>query len=126
MTENQSVAQAGREEREPESLVPFVDVLEDAGGIILYADLPGVAKESLNVHVEADMLTLEGEVSLPVPEGMQASHVEVAQPRYRRRFTLSRELDADKVQATFEHGVLMLRIPKVEHAQPKRIQVNVG
>ena len=126
MTQNTVARRDGQADTEQTGMLPWVDVLEDANGITLYADLPGASKESLNVHVEADMLTLEGEVSLPVPEGMQASHVEVAQPRYRRRFTLSRELDADKVQATFEHGVLMLRIPKVEHAQPKRIQVNVG
>ena len=108
------------------ALTPPVDVIEDANGITLYADLPGVPKEKLDVHVEADTLTIEGEIALPVPEGMEATHVEVTLPRYRRVFTLSKELDAGKVGAEFSHGVLKLRIPKAEHAQPRRIQVAVG
>lgn len=108
------------------ALTPPVDVIEDANGITLYADLPGVPKDKLEVHVEADTLTIEGEIALPVPEGMEATHVEVTLPRYRRVFTLSKELDAGKVGAEFSHGVLKLRIPKAEHAQPRRIQVAVG
>ena len=108
------------------ALTPPVDVIEDANGITLYADVPGVPKDKLEVHVEADTLTIEGEIVLPVPEGMEATHVEVTLPRYRRVFTLSKELDAGKVGAEFSHGVLKLRIPKAEHAQPRRIQVAVG
>lgn len=108
------------------ALTPPVDVIEDAAGITLYADLPGVPKEKLSLHVEADTLTIEGEVALPTPEGMEATHVEVTLPRYRRVFTLSKELDAGKVGAEFANGVLKLRIPKAEHAQPRRIQVAVG
>jgi HSP20 family molecular chaperone IbpA len=76
--------------------------------------------------VEADTLTIEGEVSLPVPEGMEASHVEVGLPRYRRAFTLSKELDASKVSAEFSQGLLTLRIPKSEHVQPRRIEIKAG
>ena len=47
-------------------------------------------------------------------------------PRYRRVFTLSRELDASRIEAKLKDGVLSLRIPKQEHAQPRRIQVHVG
>ena len=108
------------------ALTPPVDVIEDASGITLYADLPGVPKDKLSLHVEADTLTIEGEVALPTPEGLEATHVEVTLPRYRRVFTLSKELDAGKVGAEFAHGVLKLRIPKAEHAQPRRIQVAVG
>lgn len=111
--------------REP-ALLPPVDVIENGTGITLYADLPGVPKEKLGVHVEADTLTIEGEISLPTPEGMEASHAEVSLPRYRRAFTLSKELDAGKVSAELKNGVLTLRIPKAEHAQPRRIAINVG
>ena len=113
------------ERREP-ALLPPVDVVEDANGITLYADMPGVPKDRLVLRVEADTLSLEGEVVLPQPEGLAASHAEVQLPRYRRAFTLSKELDADKVSAELKQGVLKLRIPKAEHAQPKRIQVSVG
>ncbi len=108
------------------ALLPPVDVFEDPTGITLYADLPGVPREKLALHVEGDTLTLEGEMALDVPEGMEASHVEVGLPRYRRVFTLSKELDAGKVAAEFVHGVLKLRIPKAEHAQPRRVEVRVS
>ena len=107
------------------ALLPPVDVIEDAGGITLYADLPGVPKDKLNLQIEGDTLTIEGEVSLDVPEGMESSHAEVNLPRYRRMFTLSKELDANKVAAEFNQGALKLRIPKAEHAQPRKIEIAV-
>jgi HSP20 family molecular chaperone IbpA len=57
---------------------------------------------------------------------MQPAHAEMALPRYRRSFTLSRELDSERIEARFEHGVLILRIPKAAHAQPRRIEVQVA
>lgn len=120
--------QAARSETQrPElDLLPPVDVIEDSTGITLYADLPGVPKDKLNLRIEGDTLTIEGEVALDVPSGMEASHVEVNLPRYRRVFTLSQELDHEKVDAEFKHGVLRLRIPKAEHAQPRRIEIKVA
>ena len=107
------------------TMMPPVDVIEDANGITLYADLPGVPKDKLHLQVETDTLTIEGEVALAIPDGMEATHAEVALPRYRRVFTLSKELDPEKVSAEFNHGVLKLRIPKAEHAQPRLIQVRI-
>ena len=112
--------------REEPALLPPVDVIEDSTGITLYADLPGVPKDRLSVRVEGETLQIDAELVLPVPEGMQASHAEVQRKRFRRAFTLSRELDPDKVSAEFSQGVLRLRIPKAEHAQPRRIAVQVA
>ena len=112
--------------RNEATLMPPVDVIEDASGITLYADLPGVPKDKLNLHVEADTLTIEADLALDMPEGMEPSHAEVSLPRYRRVFTLSKELDSAKVGAEFNHGVLKLRIPKAEHAQPRKIEVRVA
>lgn len=133
MSENQvtqaaqnTVNKAADKAQEDFTLLPPVDVIEDGGGITLYADLPGVPKDKLSLQVESDTLTIEGEVALDVPQGMEASHVEVGLPRYRRVFTLSKELDPAKTQARFEQGVLSLRIPKAEHAQPRRIEVQVA
>ena len=110
---------------EDAALMPPVDVFEDANGITLHADLPGVPKDRLTLHVEADTLTIEAEVALDAPEGMEATHAEVALPRYRRVFTLSKELDSEKVAAEFNQGVLKLRIPKAEHLQPRRIEIRI-
>ncbi len=116
-------AVAGRDDR---VLLPPVDVVEDTTGLTLYADMPGVSRERLNLRVEVDTLTIEGELSLPVPQDMQASHAEVQQSRYRRAFELSKELDPQKIAAELNQGVLRVRIPKAEHAQPRRIEVRVA
>ena len=113
-------------QRSDAALMPPVDVIEDSTGITLRADLPGVPKDKLKLQVEAGTLTIEGEVSIPMPESMEATYAEVGVPRFRRVFTLSKELDSAKVSAEFKHGVLTLRIPKAEHAQPRRIDIKVS
>jgi HSP20 family protein len=107
------------------ALQPPVDVIEDANGITLYADMPGVPRDRLQLRVEGDQLTLEGDIALAVSEGTAAQHAEVTLPRYRRAFTLSKELDATQVNAELTQGVLRVRIPKAAHAQPRRIEVQV-
>lgn len=117
-------AEAGQ--RNDAALMPPVDVIEDSTGITLRADLPGVPKDKLKLQVEAGTLTIEGEVSIPMPESMEATYVEVGVPRFRRVFTLSKELDTSNVSAEFKHGVLSLRIPKAERAQSRRIDIKVS
>lgn len=112
--------------RSDAALLPAVDVIEDASGITLYADMPGVPKDKLNLQMESDSLTIEGEMAFEMPQEMESRHVEMRLPRYRRTFTLSRELDTDKAIAELTNGVLKLRIPKAEHAQPRKIEIKVG
>jgi HSP20 family molecular chaperone IbpA len=112
--------------REQPTMTPRVDVLEDGTGITLLADLPGVSRDALEIHVESDSLTIEGQVSTATPEAMEATYAEVRVPRFRRMFTLSRELDGSRIEAQLKDGVLRLRIPKQEHAQPRRVQVKVS
>jgi HSP20 family protein len=108
------------------ALLPLVDVVEDADGITLYADLPGVSKDKVSVRVEADTLAIEGQVDLLAHQSVEVTHAEVQLPRYRRTFTLGPELNTAKVAAEFRQGVLKLRIPKAEHAKPRRIDVQVA
>jgi|SRR6185369_16002876 len=123
-----NVTRGGEDARAPEqpALLPPVDVFEDAEGLTLYADLPGVAKEKLRVEVEGDTLTIEGDIDTQLYQGVQPVHVEVNQPRFRRVFTLSRELDAEKLTAKLEQGVLKLHIGKAEHARARRITVQAA
>lgn len=107
-------------------IVPRVDVLEDPKGITVLADLPGVKKDALELRVEGNSLTLSGEIAPDLPEGLESVYAEVRASRYRRAFSLSRELDTAHIEAQLKDGVLRLRIPKVEQAQPKRIEVRVG
>ena len=126
MSERNDVSKTPQPAQNEATLMPPVDVVEDGSGITLYADLPGVPKDKLHLQVEADTLTIEGEVTIPTPDGLEASYAEVGVPRYRRVFTLSKELDAAKVSAELSQGVLKLRIPKAEHAKPRRIEIQAG
>ncbi|HTP61255.1 MAG TPA: Hsp20/alpha crystallin family protein [Burkholderiales bacterium] len=108
------------------TLLPPVDILEDATGITLYADLPGVPKEKLHIEVDGDTLTIEGEMDMRMPDGMEATHAEVSVPRFRRVFTLSKELDTGKLEALLTQGVLKLHIQKAQHAKPRRISIQSG
>lgn len=108
------------------TLFPPVDIVENESGIHLVADLPGVSKEQLGVRVDGENLVIEGTASVPVAEGFELVHQEVRHPAYRRSFTLSRELDASRIEAGLKDGVLTLHIPKAEEARPRRIDVKVG
>jgi len=108
------------------ALLPPVDIYEDETGFTLTADLPGVSKERLGVKVNGDNLLIEGDVSVPAPQDMELVYAEILASSYRRSFTLSRELDASKIEANLKDGVLKLRIPKAEEARPRKIEIKVG
>ncbi len=107
-------------------LLPRVDVVEDSAGITLLADLPGVKRDSLDIKVDGPTLSLEGTVALDTPPSFDPAFAEVRASRYRRSFTLSKELDTAAIDAHLKDGVLSLRIPKLAEAQPRRIEVRVG
>ena len=121
MAERNTRNEEDREEQP--ALVPPVDVLEDESGITLYADLPGVPKERLDVRIDNEALFIEGEMGLETPRGMEATHIEVSLPRYRRVFTLSKDLDPERMQAELRNGVLKIHIQKAEHATPRRVEI---
>ena len=124
MTQSKTSRAPSSQADEQPALLPPVDVIEDAEGITVYADLPGVPKERLDVHIDGEVLVIEGEMGLEMPQEMEATHVEVSLPRYRRVFTLSRELDPERMSAELKQGVLKVRIHKAEHAKPRRIEVS--
>jgi HSP20 family molecular chaperone IbpA len=126
MAENRRNARAESSAPEQPALLPPVDVIEDASGITLYADLPGVPKDKLSVRIDGENLVIDGEIALEMARNLEATHVEVGLPRYRRVFTLSKELDPERLSAELKHGVLKLQIQKAEHAKPRRIEVQVA
>jgi len=107
-------------------VVPPVDVFEDESSITVLADLPGVTREQLQVRVDGETLILEAVASTAGPQDMELVYGELQCPAYRRQFTLSRELDTQRIEAHLREGVLRLVLPKVEEARPRRIQVQVG
>jgi len=108
------------------SLLPAVDIYEDAEGITLLADLPGVSRDRLNIEVDKDTLSIDGEVVIDMPDDMEALYADVRATHFRRSFTLSRELETDKINAQMKDGVLTLKIPKRAELKPRKIEVSVG
>jgi HSP20 family molecular chaperone IbpA len=116
---------ADREPAQP-FVVPPVDVFENESGITLLADLPGVSRDRLGVRVDGDTLLVEATATTAGPKEMQLVYGEAQYPSYRRQFTLSRELDASRIEAVLKDGVLKLSIPKLDEAKPRRIEVSAG
>ncbi len=113
-------------QRESELVLrPAIDIYEDAEGITLLADMPGVSRERLNLEVDSEALTIEGDAVIEAPEGMEALYADVRSTRYRRSFALSGELDADAIKASLRDGVLNVHIPKRAEVRPRKIEVHV-
>jgi HSP20 family molecular chaperone IbpA len=126
-TASQSSSATQRTDRDAAyPLVPAADVLEDADGITLRLDVPGVSKDRLTVQTDASTLVIEGEMQITMPQGLQALSAEIQSTHYRRRFALSGELDADKIVANVSNGVLTVTIPKRAELRPRRIEVKVS
>ena len=123
---NATTPQQQQPQAPQQHVVPPVDVFENDASITLLADLPGVAREQLHVRVDGDTLVLEATAAAQGPEQMELVYGEARSPSYRRQFTLSRELDAARIEAQLRDGVLRLTIPKAEEARPRKIQVQVG
>ena len=105
------------------ALLPAVDIVEDQGGITLTADLPGVPRENLNVRVEGGHLLIDADIAVPLPDKLNVLYAEVRGGAYHRSFALSSELDSNGVEANLKDGVLTIRVPRVERAKPRRIEI---
>ncbi|TAL55687.1 Hsp20/alpha crystallin family protein [Pandoraea sp.] len=125
---NQTAVTPGQGERAARrtALAPTVDVFEDDQGIVLWADLPGVPKDKLDVKVHDGNLYIEAEAVVPTPANLRLQHAEIREPRFARSFALSADFDTSKIVANLDDGVLKLSIPRRDEARPRRIEVKVG
>ena len=108
------------------TLTPAVDIFEDSQGITLWADLPGVTKDKLDVKVHDGHLYIEAEANVPTPAGLLLQHAELREPHFARAFTLSADFDSSKIDANLQDGVLKLTIARREEARPRRIEVKAS
>lgn len=109
--------------RQGRMFVPSADIYETDGAVVVEADLPDVSPEDLEVTLENDVLTLHGRVGDQAPEGFQLAYAEYDTGDYHRSFAISNQIDAEKIEATMDNGVLRLTLPKVQPAH-KKIEVN--
>ncbi|MEL7979334.1 Hsp20/alpha crystallin family protein [Vreelandella titanicae] len=118
--------QRGEEQPSQEPLLPAVDIIEESNALKLVADMPGVTNETLKIELDNNVLSLEGEIALNMPEGLSALHAEVRGQRFARRFNLSHEVDSDAITATLVNGVLTLTLPKKDSHRTRRIEVQAA
>ena len=107
---------------------PPVNLYEDAEGYVLTAEIPGVKSEDLEVSVEGERVTIGGKRNIEYPsDGSTSLHRRERQTGvFRRAFNLPEPADPEKTEAICRHGILMVRIPKAESAQPRRISVRAS
>ena len=105
-------------------LRPAVNIIETAEGLVLTADIPGAAKETLDVNVEKGILTISAPAQHTMPGTPSYREFELA--NYYRQFSIPESLDHEKAHADYANGILTLRVPKAEVAKPKRIAVQVS
>ena len=110
--------------QEKEWVAPRVDIYENDEEVLLLADLPGVDKESLKIHLDKDELSLEGTVKEYA--GGEALTREFEQVDFRRAFLVPPGIDGEKITADLKNGVLWLHLPKSDALKPKQIEVKAG
>ncbi len=107
--------------------VPPTDIFEDADGLKIMLELPGLRPEDVKLTVENLTLTIRGEKKQVAEEQTTKVHrYERSYGAFERSFALPNTVDVERVVAKFEHGVLTVTLPKAEKAKPKTIEVRVG
>lgn len=105
---------------------PAVNVYEDEERIVVCAELPGTDPAQVNVTVTGDLLTVSGtRETLNADEQRRAFRRERPQGKFTREVLLPMQVDADRVEATFENGILAIAMPKAAQSKPKQISVQV-
>jgi len=103
---------------------PTVDVFEDKENLKIVMELPGVTPEDVKISLENQVLTIQGEKRQVAEESSERWHrYERSYGSFERMFTLPNSVDADRIQAKVEHGLLTVTLPKAERSKPREIQV---
>jgi HSP20 family molecular chaperone IbpA len=117
--------QAREETRADERYIkPAVDIIETEDGLTMIADIPGAAKNTMDISVDKGILTLNAPVSHSMPGRPLYTEFEFA--HYYRQFSVPETLDHQKAKADFSNGVLTLKVPVAEAAKPRKIEIKAG
>ena len=130
MTEQELQVQQKRElEKKRETtfparmFVPATDIFETDQALTMMIEMPGVSKETIEVKVEDDILTIDGRIDFSKYDGLQALYTEYNVGNYSRTFQLSNAIEQSAIRAELTDGVMKLTLPKAERAKPRRINV---
>jgi len=105
-------------------IAPMADLFEVPDAFIMKLDMPGALKESIQLNIEPDRLTVTAVTGSQHPETAAVLFSEIGRKKYQREFNLGAGIDHDKTQAQFEYGVLTVTLPKNENYKPRDIQIH--
>jgi HSP20 family protein len=105
---------------------PEIDILERADAYVIYADLPGVDEQSVDVRLDRGALSIDARLATLPEESWTPLHTEYRFGSYHREFRISEDIDAGGVSARVSNGVLELHLPKSAERQPRSIEVRAG
>ena len=123
------VQQKREVEKKPESTVParrflpVTDIFETDDALRVILEMPGVDKDNVDLRVENDVLTIEGQVDFTKYQGLTPLYTEYNVGNYARSFELSSKIDQERIGAELKDGVITLVLPKAEKAKPRKIMV---
>jgi HSP20 family protein len=103
--------------------MPSTDITETDDALTVVMEVPGVEKENVQVHVENDVLRVEGQIDFSKYEGMEPLYTEYNVGHFARAFTLSSKIDQQQISAQLTDGVLTLTLKKAREAMPRRIEI---
>ena len=110
--------------RNVKTFVPRVDIYETKEALFLIADMPGVDEKTVDVELEKNILTISGRVENGKVKDYSLVFSEYEVGDYERSFTVSDEIDREKIKAMVKQGVLRLELPKAEKVKPKKIAIS--
>jgi HSP20 family protein len=122
-TENTAVTERIRNVK---TFMPRVDIYENKDSLFLIADMPGVDEKNVDVELEKNILTITGHVEDAAIKDFTLAYSEYEVGDYERAFTLSDEIDREKIKATVKNGVLRLDLPKADKVKPKKISIKAA
>jgi HSP20 family molecular chaperone IbpA len=124
MLKKEATTPEGVERTKPQKVyMPAVDIVEKKDEIDVTADMPGVDEKSLDITLEKNVLTIYGRVEAEPPKGHRLVFAEYGIGDFHRAFTLSEEVDRERIQATVKNGMLRLILPKAAAAKMRKIAV---
>lgn len=100
------------------------NLYETADGFTLQLPIPGVKPEDVEITVQQDIVTLKWETKVQFPEGAQVHWNGFRAGKYQQSLTLPAPINSERVEASYENGILTLQLPKAEHAKARTIKVN--
>ena len=103
--------------------VPKVDIIETGDAMVMYADIPGADEKTVDVTLEKSVLTIRGTIAPQEFEGRSIAYAEYDVGDYERSFTVSDEVDRDRIEAVVKNGVLKLVLHKIPQVEAKKITV---